>query len=82
MRCACVALLRGRCRIRAGARRAGLPVPGIGYCETVGRYPPFFTVLCVGAAYIVNLCCGCPVGVLCPCCLWCCAPVGYAGISM
>ena len=44
MRCACVALLRGRRLVCAGARRAGLPVRGIGYCETVDGYPtpPFF----------------------------------------
>lgn len=39
MRCACVALLRGRRLVCAGARRAGLAVRGIGYCETVDRYP-------------------------------------------
>ena len=53
MRCACVALLRGRCRVRAGARRAGLPVRGIGYCETAARYPtPLFSGgACVSGVY-------------------------------
>lgn len=76
MHCACVALLRGRCRVRAGARRAGLPVWGIGYCETVGRYPtPLFSgIVCGSGVYchpVLWSSCWCAVSllpvVLCAC---------------
>jgi hypothetical protein len=75
MRCACVALLRGRCRVRAGARCAGLPVRGIGYCETAVGYPPPFFRCCVWERRILSTC---VVVVL----LSCCVPVACGAVHI
>lgn len=76
MRCACVALLRGRCLVCAGARRTGLPVPGIGYCKTAAGYPtpPFFRC-CVWERRILSTC----VAVVL---LVCCVPVACVAVRL
>lgn len=79
----CGALLRDHRTTGAGARCAGLPVPGIGYCETCGRYPTPFFRRCVCERRILSASCpGCRAGALCPGCRSCYACIGCVCISL
>lgn len=73
----CVALLHDHRTAGAGVRCAGLPVPGIGYCETCGGYPTPFFRRCVCERRILSASCrGCRAGALCPGCRSCYALIG------